>query len=270
MQVVTQNNDSNEVVHHEKSFERKNGFCGLMGSEFDGDKEILNEVLYRVAASSAACGGISNLSYSHIKGMVFLNEEGDVASEEKSNSALFDFKCCGELSKRLDEKQSDGYRINTHKYANLDNLVTNSPISWVRGSMVDVADDMDITILFGNIDKIENIYDYLHDTQTFNIMNEWALRGEDFGEECDELLGEGKLLLNDFPSNKSISSIEAEANILPDSSCNNASDQKCISLREYADLLPLNVSDGGYTDNTGIGRAVMEGASHIVSIAFNT
>jgi hypothetical protein len=43
-----------------------------------------------------------------------------------------------------------------------------------------------------------------------------------------------------------------------------------ISLREYADLFPINVSDGGCTDNTGIGRAVMERVSHISCLAFNT
>ena len=213
----------------------------LGGEKPDDNAEEFNEILYRVAASSAAVGGSSNLTVDLLT---------DLSPEEI---------------------ESKGIRANLKKRDDLSDLLFHNPVGWMRGSMVDVIEDFDISVLFGNIDTLKMRYDLLHGTKSSRNISECSLRGERLGEECDRLLGEGKLLSYDGCTvEKSLNStLNANSNSGL-SVTDSAQPQQKITLREYADMFPLNVSDGGYTDNTGIGRAVMEGATHITCFAFNT
>ena len=193
----------------------------------------MDEVLYRVVASSAALGA------SHVS--------GNLGIFEGENSMAF-------------------------------------LLQWLQFTAIDVGEDCDVDFHFGSLTKLKNQYKNFHKTEPPENILEWELKGETFAEQCDQYLGEGTLLDYDSPNatadaNKSHTSCSLLSILSCSCSSNGASSgsnstpdlpEQKITLREYADLFPLNIADGGYVDNTGIARAVMDSASHISGFAFNT
>ena len=203
------------------------------GNEAPHDfKVALTEILYRVAASSAAMGGTSDLTPDYV---AYLS----------------------------------GLQIQPKQHTDLGDLLFLNPMGWARGSLVDVIEDFDVSLLFGGMDALRRQDEIIGGLKRSHGTSEWALRGEHLAEECDRFLGEGKLLSYDTSlAKKPLQHIHPDYSFV--SSTNPEQPQKRISLRQYADIFPLNVADGGCTDNSGIGRAVMEGATQISSLAFNT
>ena len=207
------------------------------------DLEIgLDEILYRVAASSAAAGGTSDATT-------------DWISDLSSDQAV--------PRKQVNDKRK------AQRRGDLSSLLYLNPISWIRGSLVDVVEDFDVSVLFGSLNTLTKQYENVRCLKPSKKIMEWELRGENLAEDCDRALGAGNLLTYDKSNVKEIST-PIQAHPMVGANENPIEPREKITLAQYAELFPLNVSDGGYTDNTGIGRAVMEGATHISCLAFNT
>merc|ERR1711899_120966 len=114
------------------------------------------------------------------------------------------------------------------------------------------------------VDKLEEYMDELamvgietSDDNTSKNYMEWELRGEKVAAQFDSLLKQGKILRSKSEASSSVNT---------------------LTLENFAKMMPLRVFDGGFTDNLGIGRAVMEHlewnkkhdfnvATHLTSIA---
>jgi hypothetical protein len=183
----------------------------------------LDEILYRVVASSAALGSVTNFAADHI------------------NSAPIE-----------------------------------SILQHFQGLLFDLADEFDVSVLFGPLTAIKSQYSNIYGLSPPQTTMEWELRGEALAEPFDCYLGNGKLLFyeasNDEtpPTSPKLFGNYAPPVISPDLNSESSHIKEPLNLRQFADLMPLNISDGGTTDNTGIGRAVMERATHISCFAFDT
>ena len=223
-------------------------------------KSLLDETLYRVSASSAAGGTTASMNVDYVTG---------------------------------GSKRASGGNLTT-------GIV--DTVSKDRNFM-GILEDMDILLLFGDQSKIESVYEMLFQRSVHSDrLDWWSLRGEQFCECLDELLAKGELISNNpsceqnsGPTRSSTNSKPVimvlghsilkrsgkiakmggqkiretafHAKSLPTTSTSQMKINK-ISLEDYASLVPLNILDGGNTDNTGVSRAVMEGATHLSILAF--
>jgi hypothetical protein len=229
----------NEILKTEKQkgsskyrfFEWLRNSSGGNDSTSNDIRRKMDEALYRVVASSAALG------LSHITSNV--EEAGEEMANENGISWL---------------------------------------LQYLSDDAIDVGEDCDVDYYFGTLDALKNQYQQFHGVQPPDDILEWELKGETFAEQCDQFLAEGSLVCYD---KSCVTKTDETSSGFPwsifdsfyagSSSCSKSEcPSNAITLRQYADLFPLNIADGGFTDNTGISRAVMEGASHISCFAFNT
>ena len=167
--------DTYDGLEEEKQAGARNKFRSwikkrLGGENLPDNTEKLKEILYRVAASSSSAGGGSLISVDYVT---------DVYAKEIKR----------QIAEKIEERtghvcQSKGVRTDPKKRRDLSGLLRHRPIGWMKGSIMDIDEDFDISLLFGDIGTLKMRYDLQHGTNSSKNIPECSFRSELTFQEC--------------------------------------------------------------------------------------